>query len=262
MKAGRRKLPANEKCPHVNRKTRKPDCGKMGRLGHNPIVSWDTMHKNGKKRYYYQFIHEDGTRHNVETEEQHFLNEIKGHPLEAYILGFYDAANKIKIFANALHIVANASRTPEWGWKDGEEERLINALDRWDFEPLITKYKSYSKRRGRKIYKESQEANDQKYYDYDPDERERINKLTERVFQQARFLENLYPNEDPKTILTLAVKKVLGIKEAEFSTSDDLKKVIRRRYEQGEDLLRRVNERIAEMKLVEVEIKKVNERNK
>jgi hypothetical protein len=87
------RITGTEKCTHKNKKTGLQDCNKLGRFSQKPMISWNKFDKTGKKRAYYQFIHNDGTRHNIESVEQHRLNRMKGHPFEDLFKGINTLTN-------------------------------------------------------------------------------------------------------------------------------------------------------------------------
>ena len=226
MKAGRKKIIGNEKCPRHY-------CNKFGRYNPEPKISWNTKLNNDKKRSYFQFIHNDGTRHNLGiAEEPPLLTKSIDH----------------------LRKLAEAIRSPDWKWKnDREEAYLVDSLEKGNFVPINRKYRQYKRDRAREQWRKPY----QRSIDIDTNEKYRIHDLAirmsrarQRILDEAVYLEMLYPHEAPKTMLTKAIKSVLDLKEEEekFST-DHVTKIIQRRVEQLRELDRRVDDQLVELKL-------------
>lgn len=128
------------------------------------MISWNRYDKTGKKRYYYQFIHNDGTRHNIESFEQHRLNQMKGHPFEDLFKGLTNMVSVFHHSSNFFYKIAEASS--KWNLTDIEERFLLDALRQGNFEPIIKKYNQYEHERRRQIYKDSQAKSEEKYQSY------------------------------------------------------------------------------------------------
>jgi hypothetical protein len=164
-----------EKCSHKNKKTGLQDCNKLGRFSQKPMISWNKFDKTGKKRKYFQFIHNDGTRHNIESFEKHRLNQMKGNPSEDLFKGFVILGNAFAAIENLFKKIAEASL--KWDLKEGEKQILLNALRQRNFEPIIKKYNQSEHDRRRKIYDDSQRANEEGYRYYGSLEFEEIDKI-------------------------------------------------------------------------------------
>jgi hypothetical protein len=165
------RITGTEKCTHKNKKTGLQDCNKLGRFSQKPMISWNKFDKTGKKRAYYQFIHNDGTRHNIESVEQHRLNRMKGHPFEDLFKG-------INTLTNFFSKIAEASL--KWNLTETEERFLIDALRQGDFEPIIKKFKQSEYKRRKKIYDDTQRRNEEKYRNYNSVEFENIDRIARK----------------------------------------------------------------------------------
>jgi len=155
----------NEKCTHPNKKTGLQDCPKLGRFKDKPMISWNTKHdKPGKKRYYRQFIHNDGTRHNIANFEEYRLNEMKGNVLEELYNACIKLARTHEKLGDFFHKVAKASR--QWDLSESEWNFLTDSMKHGDFEPIINKYKEHEYKRRQQIYKDSQDKNDEIFRSY------------------------------------------------------------------------------------------------
>ena len=96
----------NEKCPHIDKKSGIADCEKLGRYNPKPTISWNNKRKFDKKREYQQFIHNDGTIHNLGKFRDFQLNQMKGSSLQEFFKytiemheGFYELGRMFKIIA-------------------------------------------------------------------------------------------------------------------------------------------------------------------
>jgi hypothetical protein len=179
-----------EKCTHVNKKTNNRDCNKLGRHNPKPMISWNSKDKTGKKRKYFQFIHNDGTRHNIESYDDHWLNQIKGHPYEELLRNLNSFENICYASSRIWGKIADASL--RWPLKDGEEQFLHDCLRQGDFEPIIKKYHEYEHEGRLKIYKRSQIVNEEHDRNYRSMEFEDIDELA-RMALTAEDLDQLDP---------------------------------------------------------------------
>ena len=78
------KVVGSEKCPHIDKKSGNSDCQKLGRYSPKPMISWNNKRKFDKKREYQQFIHNDGTIHNLGKFRDFQLNQMKGSSLQEF----------------------------------------------------------------------------------------------------------------------------------------------------------------------------------
>jgi hypothetical protein len=97
----------NEKCPHIDKKSGIADCEKLGRYNPKPTISWNNKRKFDKKREYRQFIHNDGTMHNLGKFRDSQLNQMKGSSFQDFFKytlelqeRFYEIARKFEIIAD------------------------------------------------------------------------------------------------------------------------------------------------------------------
>ena len=231
--AGRKKIIGNKKCPRRY-------CNKLGRYNPKPKVSWNTKLDKEKKRFYFQFIHNDGTRHNLGIAEEPFPLLIQS--------------------IDHLRKLSDAARAPDWKWKDDKEEGyLLDCLHKGDFGPINRKYRQYKRDRAREVWREPYQRSN----DIDTQEKEQIDELTVSVFNatakiidEAIYLEELHPHEDPKTMLTKAIKNVLDLKEEEKFGTEHVTKIFERRVEQLQELDRRLADKLAELKVKQIEVNK------
>jgi hypothetical protein len=212
-----------QKCPHIDKKTGK-HCNKSGRHNPNAMMSWNNSRgydvKFNRTRAYMQFIHNDGTRHNIGTYENHRLNQFVGHPFEKLLIQFNALSSNCYGFSNLLNKIAEASL--KWDLKDGEEQKLLDALRKSDFKPLIKKYRQYEHNRRKKIYEKSLEANDKRYRSYDSIEYQRIDKIARALIDCSgkqtieSELDKLEPEDRP-----IVIERVIEHIDAYLKTLND-----------------------------------------
>ena len=96
----RLKIIGTEKCPHPNREGK--TCNKEGRYNPKPVISWNNKRKFDMKREYLQFIHNDGTTHNLGPYKDYRLSQMKDNPLEHTFKLFTEASEKGQRTVNHL----------------------------------------------------------------------------------------------------------------------------------------------------------------
>ena len=211
----RTKIIGTEKCTHVTKKTDIRDCNKLGRFSNKPMISWNKFEfaKTGKKRKYFQFIHNDGSRHNIESYEDHWLNQIKGHPYEELL-----DANKFHniCYASSRLFGKIADASLRWPLKDGEEQFLLDSLRRRNFEPVIKKYHEYEHERRLKVYERSQIVNEERDRNYRNMEFTDIDKLA-RMCLGPEELNKL----DPEVQRAVIIREVELIKSLKLRLHDE-----------------------------------------
>lgn len=212
----RTKIIGTEKCTHVNKKTGLQDCNKLGRFSKKPMISWNKFDfkKTGRKRAYFQFIHNDGTRHNIESYEDHWLSQIKGHPDEELLRNLNTFQNFCYDSSRLLGKIKKASL--RWPLKDAAEERyLVDAMRKGDFKPTLKKYQEYEHDRRLKIYERSQDANDERIRNYRSIEFEKIDELARRTLtaEQLHLL-------DPDLQRAVIIREVELIKSLRIRLHD------------------------------------------
>lgn len=119
------KITGNNKCPHLS-KVGKPDCDKLGRDNPKPMISWNNKQKFPQKREYWQFIHNDGTRHNIGPYKQYYLKKIKGHPFETTLRGLYELEESVRSVAHGIHTIAENST---WSLEESEIKDLVDGME-------------------------------------------------------------------------------------------------------------------------------------
>jgi hypothetical protein len=128
---GRHKIDGKEKCPHIGKDGKR--CNKPGRYNPKPMVSWNNKRKSDKKREYAQFIHNDGTIHNIGNFTEYQLNkrlaEIKGHPSEQTLKKLYQLSSSLHLTADRISRVKDT--ITNWPMTQAEERDLINGLKYW-----------------------------------------------------------------------------------------------------------------------------------
>src|SRR5437867_2459769 len=124
------KIIGNEKCSHVG-KDGNPDCNKLGRDSSKPMVSWNNTQRFPRKREYWQFIHNDGTRHNIGSYKDYELKKIKGHFFEEHIKNFRELTETYYSIAYGLHRMAEKIRS-NWPLTESEQRDLNDGIKYWN----------------------------------------------------------------------------------------------------------------------------------
>jgi hypothetical protein len=122
------KIIGKEKCPHIGKDGKQ--CNKPGRYNPNPKVSWNNKRKLDKKREYAQFIHNDGTRHNIGSFMEYRLDQIKGHPSEQTLKKLYQLSSSLHLTADRINRVAEKNIS-NWPMTQAEEMDLTNGFKYW-----------------------------------------------------------------------------------------------------------------------------------
>ena len=116
----RNRIIGKDECPHEH-------CGKMGRYATRPMISWNTTRKFDKKREYSQFIHNDGSRHNIE--KYSFAKSIKGKYFEWALIKYREI---VKWYENHSRILRKYSEmTSKYPLLEYEKKRLDARLNLW-----------------------------------------------------------------------------------------------------------------------------------
>lgn len=175
------KIIGNEKCTHINRKTRVRDCDKLGRFNPKPVISWNNQRKfdRNNKRQYVEFIHNDGTSHILGKFNDYRLSQMKGNPFEDLFKGLVTLASLFHVSSNFFYKIAEASL--KWNLTDIEERFLVDAMREGNFEPLITRYKQSEYDRRKQIYDDSKDANEEKFRNYDTLEFQNIDRIARNL---------------------------------------------------------------------------------
>ena len=123
------KIVGKDKCPHIGKDGKR--CNKPGRYNPNPMLSWNNKRKLDKKREYSQFIHNDGTRHNIGPYKEYRLKKIKGHPFEQTLKKLYQLSESWRLMAKRIDRVAEKNIS-NWSLTEAEEKDLINGVKYWE----------------------------------------------------------------------------------------------------------------------------------
>jgi hypothetical protein len=224
---GRIKIIGKEKCPHPNKKTGERDCNKRGRLNPKPMVSWNTKlnFDQHRKRQYFQFIHNNGTRHNISisttqgTEKRPSEEEQK------------DAKKESRLY----NTIRKASLTTPWllRLKPADRENILSQFAAGNKGPLIESFKQYDSSRRRDIYDRSKRFQEELYsytqtplyeaiYDFVHIE------IPEMPFNRRR-IDQLYQIFEPKMANTIVDEKRKFLKGLRLNDKFELKRKIRKR---------------------------------
>jgi hypothetical protein len=130
----------NEKCPHIDKKSGIADCEKLGRYNPKPTISWNNKRKFDKKREYRQFIHNDGTIHNLGTFRDFRLNQMKGNPLQDYFKYIIDLQERFYEISRRFRIIADRD-LPKMKLNDSEIRDLMNGV-RYHTEMLVKMFRA------------------------------------------------------------------------------------------------------------------------
>jgi hypothetical protein len=137
------KIIGHEKCPHVNKKSGK-NCNKRGRYNLKPMISWNSKlnFDNYRKRQYFQFIHNDGTRHNIpspssEEDEQ----DQKQQEDEKKERRLHNTISKAALTTPWLEMLEPTHR-----------EEILNKFKAGNKDPLIKSFRQFDSQRRRRIY--------------------------------------------------------------------------------------------------------------
>ena len=117
---GRYRIIGKDVCPRRN-------CTKKGRYSTKPMLSWNTNRKFDKKREYSYFIHNDGSRHNIE--KYSFAKTIKGKYFESALLHYREL---VKWDENHSRILKKYSQIiSKYRLLEHERKRIDVRLDLW-----------------------------------------------------------------------------------------------------------------------------------
>jgi hypothetical protein len=123
------KIIGNDKCPHLDKDGKQ--CNILGRYASKPMTSWNNKHNLDKKRQYWQFIHDDGTRHNIGSFKEYNLRKIKGHPFEDYLKDLYELQEWSYSMAHFADRIADMSRY--WNMTESEQNELNDGIKYWKY---------------------------------------------------------------------------------------------------------------------------------
>lgn len=149
---GRVKIIGHDRCPHVNRKSKTgKHCNKLGRYSSKPMVTWNTKLKfdEQRKRRYFQFIHNDGTRHNIGSMQD---DEQQGGSQSGSTTG-----TRTKKDIRLYNTIKKAALTTGWliDLKSAEFDYITNQFKAGNSGPLIESFRAYDGQRRRIIYERS-----------------------------------------------------------------------------------------------------------
>ena len=103
----------NEKCPHIDEKSGISDYQKLGRYRSKPMISWNKKRKFDKKREYLQFIHNDGTIHNLGKFRDFRLNQMKGSSFQDFFKDTIELQERSNEIARMFEIIAEIGITKD-----------------------------------------------------------------------------------------------------------------------------------------------------
>ena len=132
----RLKVVGNEKCPHIDKKSGVSDCQKLGRYGPKPMISWNTKRKFDKKREYLQFIHNDGTIHNLGKFRDFQLNQMKGSSFQDFFKYTIELQERSYEIARMFKIIADRD-LPKLKLNESERRDLSNGMK--DYTVMLVK---------------------------------------------------------------------------------------------------------------------------
>ena len=121
------KIIGYDRCPRVDKKSGSADCGKLGRYNPKPMISWNNRRKVDKKREYRQFIHNDGTIHNLGTFRDFRLKQMKDNPLQDYFKNIIDLQERSYELSRKFGIIADRDLS-KMKLSDKEVRDLMNGL--------------------------------------------------------------------------------------------------------------------------------------